>query len=89
MVDTVDLIDVISKLLYEADPAYTMCVENESEDEYYSEAAYISGLIKEDSSVSDIRSAIAETFVEFFEDCNINDSSFEEISVKIKNALSH
>jgi hypothetical protein len=89
MVDTVDLIDVINKLLYEADPAGTMCVENESEDEYYSEAAYISGLVREHSTVSEIRVAIEETLNEFFEDCILDDSSYDDISNKIRTALSH
>jgi enhancing lycopene biosynthesis protein 2 len=87
MSESLGIIETISSLLYEADPVGTMCVENELTDEYYSEAAYISGLITDSSTVEQIHEAIVETMDEFFEDCVVDSSSFDEISHKIKNIM--
>ena len=85
---TNDLIDKVSMFLYEADPAGTMCQENEAEDEYYNEAAYVSGLLTEQSTTEQIWSALEETFGEFFEDCEIDHSSLNQVAVKIKAEIS-
>lgn len=82
-----DLIDKISLFLYETDPAGTMCLENEVEDEYYNEAAYLSGLFTENSTIEQIQSALEETLNEFFEGLDLDLSGLESVATKIKNEL--
>lgn len=83
-----DLIDKISLLLYESDPAGTMCQENEAEDEYYNEAAYVSGLFTEDSTIEQIQSALEETLNEFFEGLDLDLSGLESVATNIKKEIS-